>query len=94
MGRMPNGISTTVPQHASASLMDEIAALWKLAVLNPANTDEDRAMFKKLLTSYHLKCIEKVRKSKGQNLNGQNVPGLGAAFLRQTDINLFPGKRV
>ncbi|OQV21645.1 Zinc finger SWIM domain-containing protein 8 [Hypsibius exemplaris] len=90
MGRMVNGISTTAPQHASASLMDETATLWKLAVLNPANTDQDRAVLKAQLTSYHLKCIEKVRKSKSQNPNGQNVPGLGTA-LRQADIDLFPG---
>lgn len=87
-GRMGNGPSVAGPQNASAGLMDEIATLWRLAALNPRNSDEERIELKEKLMEYHHKCIEKVRKARDPN--GQNVAGSSLA-LTDLDLDFYSG---
>ena len=87
---MGTGISNSTPQHASAGLMDEIVTFWKLAALNPANSEEDRSTLQRQLESYHNQIIEKVKKSKNQNAQGQNMLW-NAGVLRPSDLAHFAG---
>ncbi|KAK6633958.1 hypothetical protein RUM44_004565 [Polyplax serrata] len=66
-------------QYACSSLCDEIVVLWRLAALNPGISPEERLLLEKKFTGWHAKIIEKVVKSRGNVLSGNN------------STNVFPG---
>lgn len=63
-GNKPGGIGGHMPsaQYSCATLFDEIVSLWRLAVLNPMLTSEERTQIYDQLRQYHVKAIEKVCK--------------------------------
>lgn len=66
-------------QHACSSLCEEIVVLWRLAALNPGISPEERLLLEKKFIDWHSKIIEKVTKSRGNVLAGNNAN------------NVFPG---
>lgn len=50
-------------QHVCSSLCDEIVVLWRLAALNPAISPLQRNMLRQQFKDWHLKVIDKVRKT-------------------------------
>ncbi|XP_071440539.1 zinc finger SWIM domain-containing protein 8 homolog [Hetaerina americana] len=65
------------PQHASASLCDEIVQLWRLAALNPGLSPSERDVLHAQLREWHLKIVEKVTKSRGST--GGSSGGAGGS---------------
>lgn len=54
-----NAASTEATKHACAGFCDELVSLWRLAVLNPKLSDEEREEIKVQLLEWHHKVIEK-----------------------------------
>lgn len=54
-----NAASTEATKHACAGFCDELVSLWRLAVLNPKLSDEEREEIKVQLLEWHQKVIEK-----------------------------------
>ena len=54
-----NAASTEATKHACAGFCDELVSLWRLAVLNPKLSDEERGEIKVQLLEWHQKVIEK-----------------------------------
>lgn len=54
-----NAASTEATKHACAGFCDELVSLWRLAVLNPKLSHEERGEIKVQLLEWHQKVIEK-----------------------------------
>lgn len=79
--------NSNASQHACSSLCDEIVILWRLAALNPGLAPEERDMLHAQFTSWHLKILDRVAKSRVGNSSHSNKQ---QQHLR-TDAELFVG---
>nr|XP_031845470.1 zinc finger SWIM domain-containing protein 8 isoform X2 [Nomia melanderi] len=81
-------------QHACSSLCDEIVVLWRLAALNPGLSPAEREMLHNRFTAWHMKIIDKVRKSRGNsvthNSHNRNNSG-GHKDSLKNDLAVFTG---
>ncbi|XP_013381125.1 zinc finger SWIM domain-containing protein 8 [Lingula anatina] len=80
-------------QHAGSSLCDEIVALWRMAALNPKLSSIQRDDFNIKFKDWHIKTIDKVRKTRGNSAAagtvGPSVINSGA--IKKNDIEIFSG---
>lgn len=74
-------------QHACSSLCDEIVILWRLAALNPGLAPQERDMLHNQFTTWHMKIMEKVSKSRS-NSNQSNSNKNGGFRM---DLEVFTG---
>lgn len=74
-------------QHACSSLCDEIVILWRLAALNPGLAPHERDMLHNQFTTWHMKIMEKVTKSRS-NSNQSNSNKNGGFRM---DLEVFTG---
>ncbi|XP_076654799.1 zinc finger SWIM domain-containing dorado isoform X1 [Halictus rubicundus] len=91
-----NNMSSTVhaSQHACSSLCDEIVVLWRLAALNPGLSPAEREMLHNRFTAWHMKIIDKVRKSRGNSVshNSHNKSNSsGHKDSLKHDLTVFTG---
>jgi len=59
--------NSNASQHACSSLCDEIVILWRLASLNPSLAPDERDMLHAQFTSWHLKILDRLTKSRVAN---------------------------
>ncbi|XP_015439816.1 PREDICTED: zinc finger SWIM domain-containing protein 8 [Dufourea novaeangliae] len=81
-------------QHACSSLCDEIVVLWRLAALNPGLSPAERDMLHNRFSAWHMKIIDKVRKSRGNSvsLNSHNKNNSGGhRDSLKNDLTVFTG---
>lgn len=76
-----SGSSPNSP-YAGSSLCDEVVQLWRIAALKPGLDANHRRELATQLRSWHMSCIDIVKKAKAST-SGSNV--------RKADIELFPG---
>ncbi|KAF5300151.1 hypothetical protein FQR65_LT09242 [Abscondita terminalis] len=74
-------------QHACSSLCDEIVILWRLAALNPGLAPQERDMLHNQFSTWHMKIMEKVSKSRS-NSNQSNSNKNGGFRM---DLEVFTG---
>jgi hypothetical protein len=65
-GKNSMSSSSHSSQYACSSLCDEVVVLWRLAALNPALSPGERLLLMEKLKEWHLKVLDKVDKSKGE----------------------------
>lgn len=66
-------------------MCDEIVTLWRLAALNPSLSPIQRDDLCQQLKDWHIKTIDKVRKTRGANMPGNN------AVVKKADIEVYSG---
>lgn len=75
-------------QHACSSLCEEIIFLWRLAALNPGLAPQERDMLHNQFTTWHLKVMEKVTKSR---LGVANSSHQNKSSGHRMDLEVFTG---
>ncbi|XP_076629191.1 zinc finger SWIM domain-containing dorado, partial [Colletes latitarsis] len=81
-------------QHACSSLCDEIVVLWRLAALNPGLSPSEREILHNQFTTWHMKIIDKVTKSRGSSVtrNSHNRHnGTDHKYSLKNDLTVFTG---
>lgn len=78
-------------QHACSSLCDEIVILWRLAALNPGLAPQERDMLHNQFTSWHLKIMEKVTKSRLGSVASAGHQNGNKASGHRMDLEVFTG---
>lgn len=78
-------------QHACSSLCEEIIVLWRLAALNPGLSPQERDMLHNQFTTWHLKIIEKVTKSRLGSVANSSHQSSNKTSGHKLDLEVFTG---